>query len=116
MIQSKFRANSTNFENKEISADELTAMEIDRILDGEPEGEDGVAYNGKIKGFQAKLSKISDLPRYKYKIIILANLSSERLLQRLFGNYEKEIFNYEKHILNSCFQCVVVHIIRIKEL
>lgn len=30
MIQSKFRANSTNFENKEISADELTAMEIDR--------------------------------------------------------------------------------------
>lgn len=57
MIQSKFRANSTNFENKEISADELTAMEIDRILDGEPEGEDGVAYNGKIKGFQAKLSK-----------------------------------------------------------
>ena len=45
MIQSKFRANSTNFENKEISADELTAMEIDRILDGEPEGEDGVAYN-----------------------------------------------------------------------
>lgn len=96
MIQSKFRANSTNFENKEISADELTAMEIDRILDGEPEGEDGVAYNGKIKGFQAKLSKISDLPRYKYKIIILVNLSSERLLQRLFGNYEKEIFNYEK--------------------
>lgn len=96
MIQSKFRTNSHNFENKEISAAELTAMEIDRILDGECVGEDGNEYNGKIKGFQEKLSYISDLPRYNYKIIVLANLNNDKLLSKLFSNYDREVFNYER--------------------
>lgn len=96
LFQSKFRTNSQNFENKDISADELTAMEIDRILEGKSESEDGNTYNGKIQGFQKKLSDIRDLPRYKYKIIILANLKSDKLLNKLFGCYERDIFNYER--------------------
>ncbi len=73
-FNSKFRTNSQNFENKDISVDELMAMEIDRIVEGKIESEDGNTYNRKIQGFQKKLSDICDLPRYKYKIIILANL------------------------------------------
>lgn len=96
MIQSKFRSNSNNFESKEISFDDLMLMDIDRILNGDEIGQDGKAYNGKVKGFQNKLSNITDLPRYNYKIIILANLKNERLLDRLFGSYEREIFDYER--------------------
>lgn len=96
LFQSKFRTNSQNFENKDISVDELMAMEIDRIVEGKIESEDGNTYNRKIQGFQKKLSDICDLPRYKYKIIILANLKSDKLLNKLFGSYERDIFNYER--------------------
>ncbi|EOS23742.1 hypothetical protein C804_05363 [Lachnospiraceae bacterium A4] len=96
LFQSKFRTNSQNFENKDISVDELMAMEIDRIVEGKIESEDGNTYNRKIQGFQKKLSDICDLPRYKFKIIILANLKSDKLLNKLFGSYERDIFNYER--------------------
>ena len=96
LFQSKFRTNSQNFENKDISVDELMAMEIDRIVEGKIESEDGNTYNRKIQGFQKKLSDICDLPRYKFKIIILANLKSDKLLNKLFGSYERDIFNYQR--------------------
>ena len=59
LFQSKFRTNSQNFENKDISVDELMAMEIDRIVEGKIESEDGNTYNRKIQGFQKKLSDIN---------------------------------------------------------
>ena len=51
-IQSKFRTNEKNFENKSISIDELSSMDIDRITDGDKEDVKGNSYNDKIKEFQ----------------------------------------------------------------
>ena len=38
-IQSKFRNNEKNFENKNISFEEIMVMDIDRITDGEEKDE-----------------------------------------------------------------------------
>ena len=48
-IQSKYRRNKNNFENKNIELHEILKMDIDRITDGETENEDGISYNSKIK-------------------------------------------------------------------
>ncbi|MFC5525309.1 AIPR family protein [Rhodanobacter ginsengisoli] len=98
LIQSKFRTNEKNFEDKEISLNELLAMEIDRIMRGEETGENGVPYNGKIKQLQRDISSIDDIARYNYKIVILANLESvpPNKIRQLCGGYSAEVFNYQK--------------------
>ncbi|MGT4674194.1 AIPR family protein [Aeromonas caviae] len=98
LIQSKFRANSHNFENKEISLDEILSMEISRILEGEEHDEHGNTYNGKIKQLQREISNISDIARYKYQVVILANLRgySVHQLKRLTDGYPVDVFDYEK--------------------
>jgi hypothetical protein len=97
-IQSKFRTNKDNFESKEISPDELLKMDIDRIVDGETHDEDGNEYNGKIKQLLRELSQVDDIGRYKYKVIILANLKSLKPSQvkRLTNGFPGEIFDNER--------------------
>ena len=98
LIQSKFRTNEKNFENKEIKLKELLSMDVNRILEGEKNDEQGNEYNGKIKQLQREVANISDIARYKYKIILLANISdvSPSNLKKITGGYEVEVFNFEK--------------------
>ena len=77
-IQSKYRRNKKNFENKSIEIDEILKMDTDRILDGETEDEDGVSYNSKIKKMSQTISSIDDIGRYGYRVIILANIKKEK--------------------------------------
>ncbi len=99
-LQSKFRTNKSNFENKEISLEEILKMDVDRVVDGENDSEDGVPYNGKIKTMMAKIGQIEDIGRYHYKVIILANLKKNSYkhsqLKRLAGGFPVNVFDYEK--------------------
>lgn len=100
IIQAKFRTNERNFESKDITYDELLKMDTSRIIqDAEAMDEDWNSYRGKILQLQRQISEISDIARYKYKVVILANLSNEikpSQLKRLTGGYEVEIYDFER--------------------
>jgi hypothetical protein len=97
-IQSKFRINEKNFENKKIALDEVLVMDINRILDGETKDELGNPYNGKIQQLQRDIREIDNIARYSYKVIILANLRgwTDNKLRQLTGGFATEVFDYEK--------------------
>lgn len=97
-LQSKFRHTNDNFENKEIELEELLAMDITRVLDGETMDENGHEYNSKIKELVEKIADISDVPRYKIKVIVLANVkdSLKAKIKRLVGGYAVEIYNNQR--------------------
>ena len=97
-IQSKFRTTNSNFENKKIELEEILTMDINRILEGEDLDENGNIYNGKIKQLIRDVRKIDDIARYKYQIVLLANLKGilPSKIRYLTGGYPAEIFDYKK--------------------
>lgn len=111
-VQSKFRTNEKNFENKEIDYDELLSMDVDRVTEGEEIDEDGNSYNSKILKMQKKIQEVEDIGRYKYKVIILANLKEKRskYIKKLTGGFSCDVFNFEKcykelvfPVVSGCF-------------
>lgn len=98
LIQSKYRTSADNFENKEISIDEIIKMDIGRILQGKTDDEKGNNYNGKTLGFQRNYSQLPELGLYKHKVIFLCNIVkyTNEQIKRLIDNFDYEIFNYEK--------------------
>lgn len=111
-IQSKFRTNQNNFENKEIDYDELLSMDIDRITDGEKTDEGDNSYNSKILNMQEAIQNIDDIGRYKYKVVILANLKEKKSkhIKRLTGGFAGDVFDFQKcykelvfPIVSGCF-------------
>lgn len=106
IIQSKYRTNEKNYENKEINPTEIVAMEIKSILQGKQQGYNGCPYNGRIKGMQKKISELSNRSLYDVKIIILANLyhlDKVKIMDALFKEYKYEIFNYKRAYLELVF-------------
>lgn len=97
-IQSKFRTTESNFETKYIKLEEILVMDINRVLSGEEYDEAGNEYNGKIKQLVREVRNIDGIGRYKYKVIILANLNgiSDTKLAYLTGGYATEIINHER--------------------
>jgi hypothetical protein len=108
LIQSKFRPAENNFQEKEISLSELLNMDVDRISDGEITDENGKEYNGKIKQLLRELSEISDIGRYKYEIIILANLKEKTpsKLKKLTGGFGAVVFDHERTYQELVFPVV----------
>jgi len=98
LLQSKFRTSQENFENKPIALEELLAMDINRILEGEKTDENGNSYNGKIQQLQREVSQLPDVARYTYRVVLLANLPSiaPGKLRQLTGGYSAEVFDFEK--------------------
>lgn len=98
LIQSKFRTTIENFETKDIAFSEILQMDIDRILEGELNDEEGNLYNGKIKQLQREIGQIEDIARYKYRVVILANLKNTppQKIRTLTGGYNAEIFDFRK--------------------
>lgn len=97
-LQSKFRHTNDNFENKEIELEELLAMDITRVLDGEKSDEKGNSYNSKILKFEQELADISDIPRYKPVVVVLANVkdSMKAKIKKVTGGYSAEIYNNQR--------------------
>lgn len=108
LFQSKFRANENNFHDKEIAMKEMLAMDIQRILDGEKQDEKGIDYRGKIYQLQREISDIDDIPRYTYKVVILANLKgvTESELKKLTGGYKAEVIDYQKCYTDFVFPII----------
>ncbi len=98
LVQSKFRTTEANFESKEITLDELLKMDVERILTGQEGDEEGNRYAGKIKQLQREVSSIEDIARYRYVIVILANLDSisQTKIRTLVGGYAVEVFGAER--------------------
>jgi len=97
-LQSKFRTTESNFETKEIRLDEILIMDINRVLNGDEFDEAGNEYNGKIKQLVRDITNIEDIARYKYKVVVLANLEgiTSSKLTYLTGGYPVEVINYER--------------------
>lgn len=118
LIQSKFRTTEKNFESKEITLSELLSMDIDRITDGELESEDGFSYNENIHYFQKKLQSTEQITKYSYRVIILANLQSQKSsdLRKVFGSFSYDIFNFEKTYKNLVFPVICGNYYRANEI
>jgi hypothetical protein len=108
LIQAKFRPKVANFEGKDISLEEVLRMDINRILEGEQSDENGNAYNGKIKQLQREISDLSDIARYTYKVVLLANLQdvSPTKLRQLTGGYAVDVFDFEKSYAKLVFPVI----------
>lgn len=107
-IQSKFRTTENNFENKDISIEELLKMDIDRILKGESTHENGIPYNSRIAGMQNKMKEISDIARFRYEVVILANLKkiSDSKIRLLTTGLPYQIFDFKKTFSDLVFPVV----------
>lgn len=107
-IQSKFRATENNFENKEITLEEILSMDVERISEGETYYESGTKYNGKIQNLIKELQEISDIPKYEFKIIILANVkdSLQTKINKIVGGFKADIYNYERSYNELVFPLV----------
>ena len=96
-IQSKFRANETNFENKNIEIEDLLNMELDRITKGERYDIAGTKFNKKIQKLIDEIQAIDDYPKYKETVILLANLKDKyRDKIKPLTLFPAEIYDYEK--------------------
>lgn len=98
-IQSKLRRSESNFESTTITAGELLAVQVRRILDGETLDACGEPYNGKIQGLQRRVGEILDLGRYSFRVVILANMDSGLTpsdLRRLTDGYDAEVFDFAR--------------------
>ncbi len=93
-------------------------MDIGRITMGEKQDESGNEYNGKIINMQKKISDLSNLPLYKTKVIILANVSKkdEKYISRAIGGYDFETYNYEKSYSDLVFPIITSTFYNKKEL
>lgn len=108
LLQSKFRTTEVNFKEKEIELDEILAMDVNRVLNGEETDEHGVGYNGKIKQLIREVSSVEDIGRYKYQVVLLANLRkvTESKLAQLTGGYPVEIVNHEQCYHNLVYPVI----------
>lgn len=103
VLQSKFRTNEKNFEEKEISYDEIMKIDVDRIVRGETKSEDGIDYNGKIRGFQRAIESTEFHSQFRYSIVVLANIKSDLLLRKLYKDYDIVLFDFMKTYVELCF-------------
>jgi AIPR protein len=108
LIQSKFRTSKDNFAEKEISLDEILVMDIDRVSKGEESDENGNKFNGKILQLEREISEIADVGRWKYSVVLLANLHgySEGKLKQLTGGFPVTIYDSEE-----CYEELVFPVI-----
>ncbi len=107
-FQSKFRATEENFLEKEIKLEEILKMDIDRILQGETTYENGNPYNSKILLMQNRINSIQDIGRYKYEVIVIANLKSitESKLRLLTSGFPCRVFDHKKCCSDLIFPIV----------
>lgn len=102
LIQSKYRANKRNFEIKEITLTEILKMDIDRITSGETEDENWNKYNWKIHQLIREVSEINDISKYRFRVIIIANLQkiTPIELKKLYHDIVLKYLIMKKLIMN----------------
>ena len=99
VLQSKFRATSTNFVSSNMSADDLLKMEVKRILSGEKRDEQGNDYNDRIrKGLQKAIQQLPDVANYTTRVVLLGNSKrfSTAQLKKLVEGYAVDQFPHDR--------------------
>ncbi|MEL7597015.1 MAG: AIPR family protein [Clostridiaceae bacterium] len=74
-------------------------MDCDRISEGNEENEAGIKYNSKILAMIKNIQSIPDIGRYRYEVIILANVKkdySQSALKKLTGGFPVKVFDFDK--------------------
>ncbi len=96
-IQSKFRTNHENFENKSMDSEDLIKMEITRITKGVREDSNEKEFNSKILNFQKEIQEIRDIAKYEYTVIFLGNLKklNDEQIRKLIDNCVYKIYDSE---------------------
>ena len=95
-LQSKFRTNENNFENKNIEIEDLLCMELDRITKGERSDSNGNKFNKKIQKLIDEIQSIDDYAKYKETVILLANLKDKyRDKIKPITLFPAEIYDYD---------------------
>lgn len=107
-IQAKWRTTEENFRSKTISSNELLVMDISRILDGESSDERGQPYNDHIHAMQKHIAAIDDIGRYKYKVMLLANVPdiTPAKLKQLTGGFAADVINHERAYFDLVFPII----------
>jgi hypothetical protein len=97
-IQAKFRTSRENFDTKNIDLEDLLKMDVARITEGEAVDEHGVRYNSKIQNLIRQIQEIEDVARYKFEIVLLANLKEipRTKLRRLLGEFHIEVLDHSR--------------------
>ena len=108
VLQAKFRANAENFQKNQVSADELIKIDLSRIVKGEKTDLHGSPYNNAIKMFQANISKIADVGRYSYRVVLLGNTKAlfKDQVRRLCDGFEIEQYDHERIFSDLVFPVV----------
>lgn len=106
IIQSKFRISEKNFEEKQLSLDDLARMEVDEIVKGQENGSNGRPYNGKIKQFQSEVNDTHLITQYNYKIVVLANFKHHDILEKIYKGYKIDVFDYSRSYSELVFPVV----------
>lgn len=97
-IQSKFRANHTNFTSRTMNANDLITMELRNISSGKEIDCRGVPFNEKIKSFIKEYSSLENHARYEFQVILLGNVHSysDEQIKKLTDGFEYEIYDFER--------------------
>jgi len=99
VLQSKFRANATNFVSTNMSAYDLLKMDVARVMKGERRDEKGAPYNECIvRGMQKAVQKLTDAGSYTTQVVLLGNTKnlSSGDLKKLVPGYEVEQFPHDR--------------------
>jgi len=98
LVQSKFKKTSTGFATESIDTTDLVKMELDRILQGQPQDTNGTRYNPKVNEFQSNYTEATRKAIYTQRVLFLANLKqyNDSQIRKLTSNLDYEIFDCER--------------------
>jgi hypothetical protein len=83
-------------------------MDIARITSGETSNVAGKPYNGKIQGAIRDIAQITDISRYKYIVVLIANapLLPPDIMRKVSDGFPLEVFDSER-----CYQELVFPVV-----
>lgn len=94
LIQSKMRESAKGFREKSLTSDELIKTEFDRIIKGKRNDSRGNDFNSKIKKFQDRIKKLSNIGKFDYKVIFLGNIKyTKSQIEKNIGKLPYQLFN-----------------------
>jgi AIPR protein len=99
VVQSKFRANATNFVHTNLRYEDLMKMDVQRILSGKKDSAEGQPYNERITSkLQREIRKLADVASYTTKVVLLGNTAqlTESQLKKLIDGYPIEQYPHDR--------------------
>ena len=109
VLQSKFRATSSNFVSTNMTPSDLLKMDVGRIMKGERRDEDRVAYNDRIvNGLQRAIRKLPDAGSYTTHVVLLGNTKnlSDHQIKKLIEGYDVDQYPHDRAYRDLLFPVI----------